>query len=260
MTTTELIAVIAVATAFAIGILLHILELREKEGWSGAIVTILKNIIKYTSLLLFAFFFLLFAVFSFLLPLYIFFDILELDILEISSNPWVVILVVILVVIVIAMLIFWLYAGIALYEKMKLIKYDRAIKLNPDDASLYYMRALARGKLDTMFSGRKMIKDLDRAIELSPDDASLYNMRALTRGKLDTMFSDKKMMKVMEDLDWAIELCPDDPVLYYNRGSYKGFGLEAQRDFLWARKLAREQGNEELIREIDRELSTYQSR
>ena len=67
--------------------------------------------------------------------------------------------------------------------------FDTAIRLNPDDATAYNTRGVAKGKLGQHFDA---IADFDNAIRLNPDDATAYNNRGLAKARLNRISEAKQ--------------------------------------------------------------------
>ena len=90
--------------------------------------------------------------------------------------------------------------------------YVDAIRLDPDDSSLYYMRGKAS-------FGQKQypdaIADYDEAIHLSPDFAEAYYWRGRAKHSLE------QYDEVIADYDEAIQMLPDFAEAYYWRGRAK---------------------------------------
>jgi len=110
----------------------------------------------------------------------------------------------------------WSNRGIA---KTKLQRYevsisdfDNAIERNPDDANAWRNRGTAKIKLQRY---EEAIADLDKAIELDLDDAGAWNNRGVAKINL------QRYKEAIADLDKAIELDPDDAGAWNNRGVAK---------------------------------------
>jgi tetratricopeptide (TPR) repeat protein len=88
--------------------------------------------------------------------------------------------------------------------------YNKAIELNPNDASAYNNRGLAYDNLD---KNDLAIADYEKAIELNPKYGDAFNNRGKTFGKL----GDYK--QAILNYDRAIELNPKNADAYYNRGN-----------------------------------------
>ncbi len=88
-------------------------------------------------------------------------------------------------------------------------KYDKAIQLNPQDASAYLNRGFARYNLG---ENQEAIKDYDEAIRLKPQYTNAYYNRGLAQYILENY------QEAIKDYDEAIKLDPKDPDTYYNRG------------------------------------------
>ena len=87
--------------------------------------------------------------------------------------------------------------------------YDKAIELNPEDATAYCNRGAAYAKLGQT---ERAIEDFDKAIELNPEDAAAYYNRGNAYDDLG------QTERAIEDFDKAIELNPEFAA-YYNRGN-----------------------------------------
>lgn len=79
--------------------------------------------------------------------------------------------------------------------------YDRAIRLNPDDAGAYIDRGLSKGKLGKHFSA---IADFDLAIRLKPSDGLAYYNRGAAKHKLG------RIREAKQDFITALELAAND--------------------------------------------------
>jgi tetratricopeptide (TPR) repeat protein len=88
--------------------------------------------------------------------------------------------------------------------------YDKAIELNPDNASAYNNRGLAYDHLD---KNDLAIADYKKAIELNPKYGDAFNNLGKTFSKLE----DYK--RAILYYDRAIELNRKDADAYYNRGN-----------------------------------------
>ena len=90
--------------------------------------------------------------------------------------------------------------------------YVEAIRLNPDDAQLYYMQGNAhRGQGQY----EEAITDYDEAIQLLPDYAEAYYWRGRAKHLLE------QYEEAITDYDEAIQLLPDYAEAYYWRGRAK---------------------------------------
>jgi tetratricopeptide (TPR) repeat protein len=88
--------------------------------------------------------------------------------------------------------------------------YDQAVKLNPNDADLFFRRGVAHGMLGD--AGRA-IDDFDKAIKLAPDHVGALYSRGLT-------YSNKgQWERAIKDYDQAIRLSPDNVMAITNRGN-----------------------------------------
>jgi len=87
--------------------------------------------------------------------------------------------------------------------------YDKAIELNPDNASAYNNRGLAYDHLD---KNDPAIADYKKAIELNPKYGDAFNNLGKTFSKLENY------QRAILYYDRAIELNRKDADAYYNRG------------------------------------------
>ena len=88
--------------------------------------------------------------------------------------------------------------------------YDQAVKLNPNDADVFFRRGVAHGMLgDT----DRAIDDFDQAIKLAPDHVGALYSRGLT-------YSNKgQWERAIKDYDQAIKLSPNNVMTISNRGA-----------------------------------------
>ncbi len=116
------------------------------------------------------------------------------------------------------------------YEKA-IIRYDDALRRNPDLADVYYNRGNAKEYLgDT----KGAIEDYDIAIRLNPEFANTY----CNRGNAKDDLGDTK--GAIEDYNMAIQLNPEHAYAYCNRGiAKKALGQQeaAEADFAKAKEL-----------------------
>ncbi|WP_314295614.1 tetratricopeptide repeat protein, partial [Fusobacterium periodonticum] len=91
-------------------------------------------------------------------------------------------------------------------------------ELNPNNASYYFVRGYAYGKLEKY---QEAIKDYDKAIELNPNNASYYFVRGYAYGELE------KYQEAIKDYDKAIELNPN----YKSAIENKEFSLKKLKNF-----------------------------
>lgn len=87
--------------------------------------------------------------------------------------------------------------------------YDKAIELNPKDATIYRRRGFARLNLDRY---EEAMKDFNKAIHLNPMDAVTYRGRGFAETNL------KRYKEAIENFDKAINLNPMDKFAYRGRG------------------------------------------
>jgi len=109
--------------------------------------------------------------------------------------------------------------------------YDKAIELNPDNASFYNNRGLAYDNLD---KNDLAIADYKKAIELNPKYGDAFNNLGKTFSRLGNY------QRAILNYDRAIELNHKDADAYYNRGdafSKLGNSKYANEDLKMAAKL-----------------------
>ena len=110
----------------------------------------------------------------------------------------------------------WFSIGYLLQEtsnpESAIAAYDRALQMNPDSATTYNNRGIAKGNL-----GRhdEALADFDEAIRLKPDFAMAYNNRGNAKRHL------ARHDEALADFDKAIRLKPDFALAYSNRGYAK---------------------------------------
>ena len=126
--------------------------------------------------------------------------------------------------------------------------YDRAIEMKTDYADAYYNRGRQKIKSGQYLDG---MGDLDTAVNLNFDEAKVYVVRGIARfelGKRDDAFI---------DFDKAIHIKPDYPNAHAIRGHAKAKSNDiagAKVDFQNALGLAQEQGEKELIDQIEKDI------
>ena len=91
-----------------------------------------------------------------------------------------------------------------------MIAFNKAITLNPNDASVYNNRGNIYGKQGNFETAKK---DYSQAIALNPNYASAYYNRA------DAYHQQGNLKAAIEDYFRAIALNPNDADAYYNRGN-----------------------------------------
>jgi len=87
--------------------------------------------------------------------------------------------------------------------------FTEAIRGQPNEANLYYCRALAYDRIDDHAAA---IQDYSRALALDPDDARVFN----NRGNVFQKQGD--FTRAIDDYTRAIVLKPNEARAYYNRG------------------------------------------
>ncbi len=127
--------------------------------------------------------------------------------------------------------------------------YKEAIRLDPDDEWLFYMKGkayLSQGQYN------EAITDFDEAIQLLPDFDEAYYWRGRAKHSLD------QYDEAITDYDEAIRLYPNNLQTYRCRAKAK-IKIEelrsAQQDFEMALTLAEKGGDIQLIREIKNDIS-----
>ena len=126
--------------------------------------------------------------------------------------------------------------------------YNEAIRLKPDFAEIYNNRGFERTRLGQY---ELAINDCNEAIRLKPDFAHAYDSRGTAKQSLGQHES------AVDDYNEAIRLKPDYAEAYYNRGNVHvdlGNIEGAKADFQIALELAKEQGEKELIDEIEKDI------
>jgi len=116
-------------------------------------------------------------------------------------------------------------------DKKRQADYDRAIKLDGDDAEAYRTRGLFHL---TQQQYDKALADLDKVIELEPDDPSAHEARGLV------LFFQKKYDQARNSFDAAIKLDPDSRMAYVHRARCKAIAGD----------------NKDAIKDVDEALRT----
>jgi tetratricopeptide (TPR) repeat protein len=122
--------------------------------------------------------------------------------------------------------------------------FDKAIRLNPKDAHIYYERGQAYAKLGQT---QRSIQDFDEAIRLDPKSSLAYGPRGDAYVKLG------QTERAISDYDQAIRLDPTNATYYSDRGNaYHALGNaeQAQRDFDKAKELTANQAQYAIQRSI----------
>lgn len=128
-----------------------------------------------------------------------------------------------------------------------ILAYDRAVEMKANYADAYCNRGEQKIKLGQYPDA---IEDLDKAINLNPDEAKAYMFRGFARlelGKHDAL----------TDFDRIIYMKPDFAVAHVLRGYAKAHlkdFLGAKVDLQNALGLAKQQGEKELMNEIEKDL------
>ena len=87
--------------------------------------------------------------------------------------------------------------------------YSEAIRINPNEANIYYNRGTANFYIAQYESA---IDDFDEAIRINPNDERFYNNRGLAKRHLGQYES------AVDDFDEAIRINPNDVAFHYHRG------------------------------------------
>jgi tetratricopeptide (TPR) repeat protein len=96
-------------------------------------------------------------------------------------------------------------------EKGALADINSAIKLEPQASQHYLSRGIIRG----IFQDAEGIKDIDKFIQQNPKEANGYAARGTIRIKRGDV------PRGLKDFDKAIEFNSENPILYLQRGSYR---------------------------------------
>ena len=149
----------------------------------------------------------------------------------------------------------WLYymrgnANLAqgLYDEA-IADYDEAIHLSSDFAEAYYRRGRAKHSLEQF---DEAITNYDEAIQLIPDFAEAYYRRGRAKHSLE------QFDEAITNYDEAIRLDPNNLHAYYYRAKAKmkiGELTSAQLDLQLALLLAEKTGDAALIKEINKDIS-----
>lgn len=126
--------------------------------------------------------------------------------------------------------------------------YDKALFLKPNYVIAYYNRGTAKRKLKQYAAA---VADFDEAIDLKPDYAEAHNNRGAAK------FGLGQYEAAIVDYNKGLRLGFDKAKAYYNLGEAKtklGRKSEARSDFTTAINLARQKGNQEIIKLAEREL------
>jgi tetratricopeptide (TPR) repeat protein len=95
-----------------------------------------------------------------------------------------------------------------------LIRFDKAVELDPMFAEAHYLRARTYLKLN---EPEKALRDFSRSIELHPKDERLMGGCLYSRGVL--FMGMEKYGAAVEDFSRAIELLPGYAIIYRKRGA-----------------------------------------
>ena len=124
------------------------------------------------------------------------------------------------------------------------VDFDHAIRLDPKHAKVYFWRGRSKYHLNLY---QEAIIDFDDAIQLSIEDPRVYYWRGLSKKRLG------QNAAAIVDFDIAIRQEPTFAYSHYHRGEAK-FKLdrfaEAKADLEYALSLAKQSGNDALIRWI----------
>ncbi len=109
--------------------------------------------------------------------------------------------------------------------------YNQALKLQPDDAKIYYKRALVHYEIGDY---EQAIEDYNQAIKINFNDAKAYSKRGLARYQLGDYEA------AIEDYNQAIRINPYVAIVYINRAdarSHIGDNQGAIEDYTQAIKI-----------------------
>ena len=126
--------------------------------------------------------------------------------------------------------------------------YDKAIEMKANYAGAYYNRGRQKVELDQY---RDAIEDFDKAIDLNFHEAKAYIFRGIAKFELD------EHDDAFTDFDRTIYMKPDFAVAHAIRGGAKAELNDiggAKVDFQNALGLAKQQGEKELIDQIEKDL------
>ncbi|MBN3923560.1 tetratricopeptide repeat protein [Nostoc sp. NMS4] len=130
---------------------------------------------------------------------------------------------------------FYLKLGDEYFEKGEytnaIVNYNKALKVNQSDVSLYYKRGLAHYQLGDYEAA---IADYSQAIQMNLHDAKFYNKRGLALYQLG------RLDEAINDYTQAIRINPNVAVAYKNRAearSYVGDNQGAIEDYTQAIKI-----------------------
>ena len=131
--------------------------------------------------------------------------------------------------------------------------YDKAIQLNPEFSDTYHWRGRATHSLEQY---TEAIADYDKAIQLNPEFSDAYHWRGRAKHSLE------QYDEAITDYDEAIRLDVNNLHAYRYRAKTKMIfekWISAQQDLQLALLLAEKTGDAELIREINEEVSEIES-
>lgn len=132
-------------------------------------------------------------------------------------------------------------------------EYEAAIYLNPQYSEAYSKRGNAKLCLGQC---EEAIKDCNEALRLNPQDAAAYLNRGTARVYLE------QYEEAIKDYSEALRLNPRFAPAYNNRGAAKqklGWNEEARKDFQKGLALAKERGETELAKGIQKGLDNLES-
>ncbi|MBW4618355.1 MAG: serine protease [Cyanosarcina radialis HA8281-LM2] len=137
--------------------------------------------------------------------------------------------------------------GVALYASKDyrgaIAAFERAIRLNPNNAPAYVNRGFVRINLKQY---EEALADFNQAIRLDPNNASAYSNRGGVRYFL------KQYEEALADLNQAIRLDPNLAIAYSSRGfvfKQRKDKQKALADFRKAARLFQQQGDQELYQQ-----------
>jgi serine/threonine protein kinase/tetratricopeptide (TPR) repeat protein len=111
----------------------------------------------------------------------------------------------------------WNNKGVALDKLSKHSEaiecYDKALKINPDDADIWNNKGVA---FDDLSKHSEAIECYNKALKINPDDADIWNDKGVALDKLS------KHSEAIECYDKALKINPDNDYARYNKLCTKG--------------------------------------
>ncbi|HYW18631.1 MAG TPA: tetratricopeptide repeat protein [Nodularia sp. (in: cyanobacteria)] len=141
----------------------------------------------------------------------------------------------------------YLDQGLDQYEKGNypeaIADYTAALKINPLLVQAYYLRAIARSRLEDHREDYDAIADYTAALRINPQLTKVYYLRGNTHTRLGYY------QEAIADYTAALKINPHNAELYDFRGKVNarlGANRDAMADFQQAANLFQQQGNREL--------------